>query len=109
MTRNLALRPKEVWIAYLLCVPFGIFGLHNFYLRKPLWGVLYFFTGGLIIVGWLYDLVTLVDQVDTYNDELYENGGLEIEQEEEIEALEEEILNLREHISDLETQIRQQT
>lgn len=109
MARNFLLRPKEIWVAYLLCIPFGILGLHQFYLRKPLWGVLYFFTGGLVIVGWLYDLVTLVDQVDTYNDQLYENSDITFEQEEEIEALEDEILSLREHITDLETQIKQQS
>jgi len=108
MTRNLALRPKEVWIAYLLCFPLGILGIHKFYLRQPVWGVVYFFTGGLIIVGWLYDLVTLVDQVDTYNEKLYDNSGIEFEQEEEIDDLEDEVLHLREHILDLEAQIKTQ-
>ena len=107
MPRTLTLRPKKVWIAYLLCFPLGILGIHKFYLRKPFMGVLYFFTGGLVIVGWLYDLVTLQDQVDKYNFDLGKGDDSEEEleyiHEEEIEVLEDEILNLREHIQDLES------
>ena len=30
-------------------------------------GVLYFFTGGLLLVGWIFDLFSLGNQVDLYN------------------------------------------
>ena len=96
-------RAKRTWVAYLLCFPLGILGLHKFYLRKPILGIAYFFTGGLFIVGWLYDLVTLTDQVDAYNYKYVEDEELEYLLDEEIEALEDEILNLREHIQDLES------
>lgn len=42
--------------AYVLAVPFGLLGLHHFYLRRYAWGCLYLCTGGLVGVGWLADL-----------------------------------------------------
>ncbi len=51
-----ASRPlKDVGIAYLLWFFLGIFGGHHFYLRKPIWGLIYLFTAGLLGVGWLID------------------------------------------------------
>ena len=94
-------RERNVWIAYMTCFPLGILGLHKFYLRQPLLGVAYFFTGGLFVVGWLYDLVTLPDQVDRCNYKLDMDGDLENLQEEEIEFLEDEIVQLREEIAGL--------
>lgn len=32
--------------AYLLMIVLGIFGAHHFYLKRPRWGLLYFFTFG---------------------------------------------------------------
>ena len=94
-------RERKVWVAYLTCFPLGVLGLHKFYLRQPLLGVLYFFTGGLLVVGWLYDLVTLSDQVDRCNYKLDMDGDLENLQEEEIEFLEDEIMQLRDDIKEL--------
>ena len=94
-------RERNVWIAYMTCFPLGILGLHKFYLRQPLLGVAYFFTGGLFVVGWLYDLVTLPDQVDRCNYKLDMDGDLENLQEEEIEFLEDEIVQLRDEIAGL--------
>ncbi len=94
-------RERSVFIAYLTCFPLGVLGLHKFYLRQPLLGVLYFFTGGLFIVGWLYDLATLTDQVDRCNYKLDMDGGLESLQEEEIELLEDEIMQLHDEIDHL--------
>ncbi|HIG41822.1 MAG TPA: NINE protein [Gammaproteobacteria bacterium] len=85
----------------MTCFPLGILGLHKFYLRQPLLGVAYFFTGGLFVVGWLYDLVTLPDQVDRCNYKLDMDGDLENLQEEEIEFLEDEIVQLRDEITGL--------
>ena len=42
-------------IGYLLWI-FGFTGSHRFYFGKPLTGTLYFFTLGLVGVGWLIDL-----------------------------------------------------
>lgn len=42
-------------IAYLYWI-LGIFGAHRFYLGRPISGVIYFFTFGLLLVGWIVDL-----------------------------------------------------
>lgn len=42
-------------VGYLLWV-FGFTGAHRFYYGKPITGTLWFFTGGLLGVGWFIDL-----------------------------------------------------
>lgn len=54
-------------IAWLLHTFLGMFGIHRFYLGKWLTGLVYLFTGGLFVIGWLYDFITLNEQVDTKN------------------------------------------
>jgi TM2 domain-containing membrane protein YozV len=41
----------------------GLFGLHHFYLRRVMRGVIWLLTGGLFAVGYLYDFWTLNQQV----------------------------------------------
>ncbi|MDR2521789.1 MAG: TM2 domain-containing protein [Spirochaetaceae bacterium] len=45
----------------------GWLGLHRFYLRKPVTGVVWALTGGLFGIGAIYDLLTLGVQVDNAN------------------------------------------
>ena len=45
----------SVLMGYLLWI-FGFLGAHRFYFGKKLTGTLYFFTLGLLGVGWLIDL-----------------------------------------------------
>lgn len=45
--------------AYLLMIVLGMFGAHHFYLKRPRWGLLYFFTFGLLGAGWLIDIFRL--------------------------------------------------
>jgi len=54
-------------IAWLLLFFLGLFGIHRFYLGKWGTGIIYLFTGGLLGVGWLYDLCTLNSQVSDRN------------------------------------------
>jgi len=53
--------------AWILLVFLGPLGIHRFYQGKILTGLLYLLTGGLLGVGWLYDLLTLNGQVDELN------------------------------------------
>lgn len=54
-------------LSWVLLTFLGIFGVHRMYLRKWLSGVLYLLTGGLFLIGIIYDLWTLNDQIDDYN------------------------------------------
>jgi len=59
----------SVGIAYLLwlCSGFGALGLHRFYLGKIFTGLLWMCTGGLGMIGSIYDLITLPGQVREAN------------------------------------------
>lgn len=54
-------------LAWILLTFLGIFGIHRFYLGKWLTGILWLLTGGLFLLGVLYDLWTLNEQVDEVN------------------------------------------
>ncbi len=54
-------------IAWILQTFLGVFGIQRFYLGKVWTGILWLVTGGLFLVGWLYDFWTLNEQVDAKN------------------------------------------
>lgn len=54
-------------IAWVFLVFLGIFGAHRIYMGKFITGILWFFTGGLFLMGYLYDLLTLNEQVQEVN------------------------------------------
>lgn len=54
-------------VAWLLQTFLGAFGIHRFYMGKIGTGILWLLTGGLFLIGWLYDFCTLNDQVDELN------------------------------------------
>lgn len=54
-------------VAWILLTFLGIFGFHRFYMGKFLTGLIWFFTGGLFLIGYLYDYWTLNDQVSEIN------------------------------------------
>lgn len=60
---------KEYSLSWVLLTFGGLFGLHRFYMGKILTGLLYLFTGGLFLVGYLYDYWTLNEQLDEINRE----------------------------------------
>ncbi len=57
---NIAPRTHSVVAGYVLWV-FGVLGAHRFYYGKPLSGAIYFFTLGLLFVGWIIDLFLIPD------------------------------------------------
>jgi len=54
-------------VAWLLLTYFGVFGLHRFYIGKVWTGILYLFTGGLLLVGVAYDFWNLNKQIAEIN------------------------------------------
>jgi len=60
--------PKSYNVSWVLLTFLGIFGIHRFYLGKWLTGLLWLLTGGLLLLGVLYDYWTLNGQVDEVND-----------------------------------------
>ena len=54
-------------VAWILLTFLGIFGGHRFYLGKWLSGLLWLCTGGLLLLGVVYDFWTLNDQVTIRN------------------------------------------
>lgn len=54
-------------VAWLLLMFLGLFGIHRFYLGKWVTGIIYLVSGGLLGIGWLYDLCTLNQQISDIN------------------------------------------
>lgn len=52
--------PKNKWVAFFLCLFFGCFGVHRFYVHKTGTGILWLFTFGLGGVGCIVDFVMIL-------------------------------------------------
>jgi len=59
-------------VGYLFWI-IGFTGAHRFFFGKPLTGALWFFTGGLLLVGWLIDIV-LIPSMAEEADRRYPDG-----------------------------------
>jgi len=59
--------PINYNIAWILLVYLGIFGVHRFYMRKWITGIIWLCTGGLFTLGWLYDFWTLNQNISEQN------------------------------------------
>lgn len=59
--------PYNFNVAWILLTFLGIFGVHRFYLGKWLSGLLWLCTGGILMIGVVYDFWTLNDQVTVRN------------------------------------------
>ena len=59
-------------MGYLLWI-FGFIGAHRFYYGRQITGTLYFFTLGLLLVGWIVDLF-LIPSMDRAADRRYRSG-----------------------------------
>ena len=62
-------------IGYLLWI-FGFTGSHRFYYGKPVTGTIWFFTLGLLGIGWLIDLF-LIPSMDREADRRFEPGRID--------------------------------
>lgn len=61
-------------IGYLLWI-FGFSGAHRFYYGRPVTGVIWFFTAGLFLIGWIVDLF-LIPSMDRAADRRFAAGPL---------------------------------
>lgn len=62
-------------IGYILWI-FGFTGSHRFYYGKPVTGTIWFFTLGLLFVGWIVDFF-LIPSMDRQADFRYRSGNLD--------------------------------
>ena len=62
-------------IGYLLWI-FGFLGAHRFYYGKPVTGTIWFFTLGLLGIGWLIDLF-LIPSMDRQADLRFNAGSID--------------------------------
>jgi TM2 domain-containing membrane protein YozV len=61
-------------IGYLLWI-FGFTGSHRFYYGKPISGTIWFFTAGLLLIGWMVDLF-LIPSMDRQADRRFVRGPI---------------------------------
>ena len=61
-------------MGYILWL-FGFTGSHRFYYGKPITGTIWFFTLGLLLVGWLIDLF-LIPSMDRQADRRFTTGRI---------------------------------
>ena len=59
---------KDYTVSWVLLTFLGFFGIHRLYLGKWLTALIWFLTGGLFLLGYLYDLWTLNDQIAEANE-----------------------------------------
>lgn len=71
----MASNSHSVFIGYITWI-FGFMGAHRFYFGKPVTGTLWFFTLGLLGIGWLIDLL-LIPSMDREADNRFRTGKLD--------------------------------
>ncbi|HBS03575.1 MAG TPA: hypothetical protein DEA96_01325 [Leptospiraceae bacterium] len=59
-------------LGYLLWI-FGFTGAHRFYYGKPVTGIIWLYTGGLFLIGWIIDFF-LIPSMDASADQKYQDG-----------------------------------
>jgi TM2 domain-containing membrane protein YozV len=62
-------------VGYILWI-FGFMGSHRFYYGRPISGTIYFFTLGLLFIGWIVDLF-LIPGMDRKADMQFVQGELD--------------------------------
>lgn len=97
-------RERNLTVAYILWLILGLIGAHKLYLRRPFMALLYLFTLGLFLIGWVVDLFTMAEQVDDCNDRIYEAEDSTLMEE----HLEDRIDELEDQVEELRHQLRHQ-
>lgn len=59
-------RPKNKWVALLLCLFLGFLGAHKFYEGKVGMGILYIFTFGIFGIGIVVDFISILFKPNPY-------------------------------------------
>lgn len=59
--------PKDYNVAWILLTFLGVLGIHRFYMGKVITGIIYLLTGGIFLIGIVYDYWTLNEQLDEIN------------------------------------------
>lgn len=62
-------------IGYILWI-FGFMGAHRFYYGRTITGVIWFFTAGLLLIGWIVDLF-LIPSMDRAADRRFVDGPVD--------------------------------
>ncbi len=57
---------RNKWVALILCVFFGVFGVHRFYERKIITGFIFLFSFGILGFGWLFDIIRILTKPNPY-------------------------------------------
>nr|BFD61066.1 TM2 domain-containing protein [Bdellovibrio sp. CKG001]BFD64481.1 TM2 domain-containing protein [Bdellovibrio sp. HM001]BFD68682.1 TM2 domain-containing protein [Bdellovibrio sp. HAGR004] len=65
--RNYRSGRVDYTIAWILLTFLGVFGVHRFYMGKWISGLIWLCTGGLFLLGYLYDYWSLNEQVSQIN------------------------------------------
>lgn len=66
----------SVGFGYLMWVFWGILGTHRFYYGKKITGVIWFFTGGVFLIGWIIDAFLIPSMAEEASEE-YEAGEID--------------------------------
>ncbi len=70
LSENASPRSFGVAVALWLLVVIGLCGIHRFYLGKPITGVIWLLTGGVLLIGQIVDLFRLPALVERVNEEI---------------------------------------
>ena len=73
--RRFAVGPIDYSVAWLLLTFLGMFGIHRLYMGKIITGLLFLVTGGLFLIGYLYDFWTLNSQISEMNEARHSTGA----------------------------------
>jgi TM2 domain-containing membrane protein YozV len=59
--------PKDYNVTWILLTFLGVLGIHRFYMGKIVTGIIYLLTGGIFLIGIVYDYWTLNEQLNEIN------------------------------------------